>query len=207
MITLGDIAEIAEISKSSALKMAARNGWGNRKVIRNNKRINLYSISRDDVKKAIVQTAEQKQKKRLAALKIATQAEAEKIADQHQLSTEPQLMTVEQIRQLMGVNRSRVREIIQRARWESQKLLKCGRWTLHYMISKKQIVDAATDYFNSVAIFEKPKGCARLPFDTGWVCEYGEAPTLTILKQLDELSWPWGAHPAKSIIKPRELFV
>jgi hypothetical protein len=63
MITLNDIAEIAEISKSSALKMAERHAWPMRQQVVNKKRTNTYSITRDDVKNAIVQTAEQKQKK------------------------------------------------------------------------------------------------------------------------------------------------
>lgn len=199
MITLKDIAEIAGISICSALKMAERNKWESRKANINKRLVNTYSITREDVKNAI----SQKQKKRLAAPKI-TPAEDGKGANQ--LSTEPQLLSVEQIKQILNIKRHRVREIIQRAGWKHQRLLKCGRWTLHYTVSEKQIVEAATDYFDSVPVFEKPKGSSKLPFDAGWVSEWGEAPTLTILKKLDDLTTPWGAHPAKSIINPREIF-
>lgn len=199
MITLNDIAEIAEISKCSALRMAERNRWESRKANINKRLINIYNITREDVKNA----TSQKQKKRLAAPKI-TPAETGNGADQ--LSTEPQLLSVEQIKQIANIKRHRVREIIQRAGWKHQRLLKCGHWTLHYMVSEKQIADAAADYFNSTEIFEKPKSNSKLPFDGGWVSEWGEAPTLTILKNLDDLTTPWGAHPAKSIIKKPEIF-
>lgn len=205
MITLNEIAEIAEITKCSALKMAESSGWESRKACINKRLVNTYNITREELKAIIAKKSERKEKMRLAALRKSGMAGDEKSADQ--LSTEPQLRTVDQIKQVLNVKRHRATAIIKRARWEPRKILKYGRWTLHYLVSDKQIAEATTDYFSTATIFEKPKSSSgRLPFDEAWVKEWGEAPTLTILKKLDELSWPWGAHPAKSIIKPRELF-
>jgi hypothetical protein len=207
MITLNDIAEIAGISKPSAPKMALRHDWPMRKAIRGGKRINLYNITRDEIKNAIVQTAQQKQKKRLAALGI--KLHPEQLSD---LSTEIELLTVEQIRKkittVLQINQNthRVIRIIKNARWEQKLLLKKGKWTAHYNVSDRQIADAANKYNAKPGVYVSPPGSAKLPFDAGWVSECGEAPTLTILKKLDDLTTPWGAHPAKSIIKPREIF-
>lgn len=212
MITLNEIAEIAGVSKCSALKMAATHDWPMRKAVREGKRINLYEITREDVKKSIVQTVERRNKNRLAALGLV-KSQQDSTAEPPKLSKEPELMTVEQIRKTICKalhimeNTARTQRIIKSAGWKSQSILKKGRWTLHYTISEYQIADAATKYYANPKVFIKPSGCARLPFDAGWSSQFGEAPTLTMLKNLDDLTTPWGAHPAKSIIKSRELFV
>jgi hypothetical protein len=128
------------------------------------------------------------------------------------LSTEIELLTIEQIRQKISTilqvkeNTHRVTRIIKNARWKQKLLLKKGKWTAHYNVSERQIADAANKYNAKPGVYGSPPGCAKLPFDAGWAKEWGEAPTLTILKKLDDLTTPWGAHPAKSIIKPREIF-
>lgn len=113
------------------------------------------------------------------------------------------MMTLKEIAQTAGIRKSTALKLANDKNWLLERKIIKGRLTNVYNITLADVCAAIAKKAESLQHSNKRN---RMPFDAGWDSNYGEAPTLTILKKLDELTAPWGAHPAKSLIKKREIF-
>lgn len=117
------------------------------------------------------------------------------------------MMTLKQIATTAGITKATAFKIAKDENWDFKRTIIKNRLTNVYNITPEDVSTAMARRAEELISKRLRFGGSKLPFDGGWSSESGEAPTMLRLKKLNELSWPWGAHPAKSIIKPRELFV